>query len=413
MGFQVSSVTSNIPNAQHVENEKTFGLPIKRSASNPSQGTYSKLVPPPPHPTRLSLRSFPEIFANKGTENMHRWDKKGSGRGQAALETAPPSRQSSGPHLGRNHCPAHLHPQVAASRANSPSSYPPARTLLGRWALSGTSRAQERHGGKTKRERSEKKERAGGISSHRPAARSLRASGASLPRALYLIPVTHTHKKARAASPKRLQPALAGAEWRAPWVPSTEAARGRGKWACGLGLAGPRPGSEQSRPAPPTWSWGVARARGAGRASGAPSGQWSPPPPSGAGYKGAERDRAPSRPPVRKVKRRRTRGRRRPSRATASSLSAGARAAVPPSPPRRRGGSPGHKEERDPPRRRHPGLPPPTARASPLSSLTHSSVPQLMAEPEATGAGRLAPRCPLARPDFPLPQARAGEALPR
>lgn len=237
---------------------------------------------------------------------MHRWDKKGSGRGQAALETAPPSRQSSGPHLGRNHCPAHLHPQVAASRVNSPSSYPPARTLLRRWALSGTSRAQKRHGGKTKRERSEKKERAGGggISSHRPAARSLRASGASLPRALYLIPVTHT-KKARAASPKRLQPALAGAEWRAPWVPSTEAARGRGKWACGLGLPGPRPGSEQSRPAPPTWSWGVARARGAGRASGAPSGQWSPPPPSGAGYKGAERDRAPSRPPVRKVKRRR------------------------------------------------------------------------------------------------------------
>lgn len=86
----------------------------------------------------------------------------------------------------------------------------------------------------------------------------------------------------------------------------------------------------------------------------------------------------------------------------------------PPSPPRRGGGdSRGHKEERDPPRRHHPGLPPPTARASPLASLTHSSVPQLMAEPEATGAGRLAPRCPLARPDFPLPQARAGEALPR
>ncbi|MEJ1270867.1 hypothetical protein NN561_001696 [Cricetulus griseus] len=79
------------------------------------------------------LRRFPEIYANKGTENMHRWDKKGSGRGPAALETAPPSRESSRPHLS-NHSPAHLHPQVAASRANSPTSYPAARTLVTHWA---------------------------------------------------------------------------------------------------------------------------------------------------------------------------------------------------------------------------------------------------------------------------------------
>lgn len=64
---------------------------------------------------------------------MHRWDKKGSGRGPAALETAPPSRESSRPHLS-NHSPAHLHPQVAASRANSPTSYPAARTLVTHWA---------------------------------------------------------------------------------------------------------------------------------------------------------------------------------------------------------------------------------------------------------------------------------------
>lgn len=76
---ELLSVTSKIPNLQHVEKEKTFGLATKRSVSNPSERTYSKLVPP------LPLQRFPEIFANKGTENMHRWDKKGSGRGQAAL----------------------------------------------------------------------------------------------------------------------------------------------------------------------------------------------------------------------------------------------------------------------------------------------------------------------------------------
>lgn len=128
-----------------------------------------------------------------------------------------------------------------------------------------------------------------------------------------------------------------------------------------------------------------------GDPSGAPSGQWLPPPPSGAGYKGAARGRAP----VRKVSRRRERGRRWPSRAAAGPLggNTGGRPDASPQP----SGLPRHKEARE--SAPSPGLPPPTARAALPSTLTHSSVPQLMAEPEATGAGRLLPRS--SRPDFP------------
>lgn len=168
---------------------------------------------------------------------MHRWDKKGSGRGQAALETAPPSRQSSGPHLGRNHCPAHLHPQVAASRVNSPSSYPPARTLLRRWALSGTSRAQKRHGGKTKRERSEKKERAGGGGDIKPSAsRTLLAGKRRVPASSPLPNSGHTQKKQEPPARRgcnRRWPARSGGR------PGSRARRqregegnGRVGWAC-------------------------------------------------------------------------------------------------------------------------------------------------------------------------------------
>lgn len=41
---------------------------------------------------------------------------------------------------------------------------------------------------------------------------------------------------------------------------------GRGTWACGLGLAGRRPGSEQSSQAPPTWGEGGGRRLEAPRA---------------------------------------------------------------------------------------------------------------------------------------------------
>lgn len=56
---------------------------------------------------------FKRLSQTKGTENMHRWDKKGSGRGRAAHGTAPPRCGFPLPHL-RNHCPPHLHPPVAA-----------------------------------------------------------------------------------------------------------------------------------------------------------------------------------------------------------------------------------------------------------------------------------------------------------
>ena len=66
-----------------------------------------------------------------------------------------------------------------------------------------------------------------------------------------------------------------------------------------------------------------------GDPSGAPSGQWLPPPPSGARYKGA----APGRAPVRKVRQRLERGRQRPSRAAARAPRREPQAAAP-SPPR-------------------------------------------------------------------------------
>lgn len=54
------SVTSNIPNVQHVENEKTFGLPIKRIRI-PARA-HTKLVPPPP---RSPYGAFPRFSQTK------------------------------------------------------------------------------------------------------------------------------------------------------------------------------------------------------------------------------------------------------------------------------------------------------------------------------------------------------------
>lgn len=162
-----------------------------------------------------------------------------------------------------------------------------------------------------------------------------------------------------------------------------------------MGLAGPRPGWEQSRPAPPTWNWGVAQARGAGIRA-APL-----------------RDNG-------SLPRRRARGtkaRREAGRPSAKSVgggrgdgggpSKGAQAAAP-TPPRSRAGSRGTKRRESPRqargsrrRRREPLCPPhsPTARCP-------SSWRNLR---------RLAPagcsRGPLA-PTFP-PQDRPGKCLPR
>lgn len=178
----------------------------------------------------------------------------------------------------------------------------------------------------------------------------------------------------------------------------------RGKWACGLGLAGPRPGREQSRPAPPTWNWGVAQARGAGiraaplrdnsslprrrtRGTKARRGAGRPSAKSGGGGRGDRGGRLGLRPgPLEGVQ---------SSRPVASPQSSGLSR---------------HKEARNPAPRQPRGSR--RRRREPLGS-SHS--PTARCPSSWRNLRRLAPagcsRCPLA-PTFPS-QDRAGKCLPR
>lgn len=237
------------------------------------------------------------------------------------------------------------------------------------------------------------------------------------------ISLPNSDHKSSPASPKRLQPELAGAERRAPRVRSAEAA-GEGNGRVGWAWLARGRARNKAAPAPPTWSWGVAQARGAGRAERRSFGTMAPLP---------SLPRPPARPPSgARVQRRGAGPGARPPKSGAGGRgdggggrlglkpvpSAGAQAAAPSPPGRGVRELSRHKEERDPaPRGAAPGFPPPppTARAGRPGtphSLTHSSVPQLMAEPEATW--RRQAGFPLLRsPRLFPPRARAAKSLPR
>lgn len=222
------------------------------------------------------------------------------------------------------------------------------------------------------------------------------------------ISLPNSDHKSSPASPKRLQPELAGAERRVPRVRSAEAA-GEGNGRVGWAWLARGRARNKAAPAPPTWSWGVAQARGAGRAERRSFGTMAPlpslPRPPAVGRPGTKARNGAGRPSA-QVGRRRERGRRRrPSRAGAGPLggSTGSRPVA-----SRPGGAGALAAQRGAgPRaaRRRPRVPAADgARRAPRAPLTHSPTarcPSSWRNRRRLGAGRLGSRCS-ARPDFSL-----------
>lgn len=179
-----------------------------------------------------------------------------------------------------------------------------------------------------------------------------------------------------------------------------------------VGPAWPEAGLGTKPPGSPYLEPGRRPGARRGDPSGAPSGQWLPPPPSGAGYKGAARRRA-GHPSVRSGGGRRGDGCGR-LKGCGPEPSVGAQGSrLPRRLPAAEQALARHKEARaggqSAPSRADPGAP---AADGALAALTHSSVPQLMAEPEATRAARRGRLLPLSSRLDSASKAAATTGLP-